>query len=79
VQGRRLPDQPLGGGDVDVLIAVLGHDGEVRSLTQVGVPRSEQGRGIAVAGWSVVTSGTSAPLLDLPPVGWSMLVLGLRP
>lgn len=80
VQGRRLPDQPLAGGDFDVLVAVLGHDGEVRSLTQVGGPRSEQGRGIAVARRSVfVTSGTSGPFLDLPPVGRSMLILGLRP
>jgi hypothetical protein len=75
----RLPDQLLAGGDRDLLIAVLGRDGDMHRIVQIGGPRGEQGRGIAVSNRSLfVTSGTSGRFLDLPPMEESMLVLALE-
>jgi hypothetical protein len=74
----RFPDQPDAGGDFDLLIAELDTDGGVRWIKQIGGPKGEQGRGIAISGSaSFVTSGTSGPFLGLPAVHRSMLALRL--
>jgi len=75
----RLPHQPLAGGDWDLLIAELDRDGTIEWISQIGGPRGEQGRGIAIGGGALfVASGTAGPFLHLPSKPPSMLVLRLN-